>query len=96
MQKLIERGESETYDFAFIDCDKPNYDNYYELSLKLIRQNGIIVIDNTLWFGKVLEKDTKDEWTLVIQALNDKIAKDSRVIAVQLNIADGLTIVLKK
>jgi hypothetical protein len=96
MQNMVEKGESETFDFAFIDCDKSNYDNYYELSLKLLRQNGILAIDNTLWSGRVLHNNSKEASTLAIQALNDKIAKDSRVMAVQLNIADGLTLVFKK
>jgi predicted O-methyltransferase YrrM len=92
----VDQGESGTFDFAFIDADKTNYSLYYEYCLQLLRRGGVIAIDNTLWYGKVLDKDKKDDSTLAVKALNEKIALDvKRVCAVQVDIGDGLTIVVK-
>lgn len=57
MNQLLDNGEAETFDFIFIDADKPNYPNYYELALKLVRKGGIIALDNVLWFGYVVKKE---------------------------------------
>jgi caffeoyl-CoA O-methyltransferase len=87
---------SHTFDFAFIDADKSNYLVYYEEILKRMRPSGLILIDNVLWSGRIIDESVKDENTVALRAVNDFIAKDSRVEAVMLAVADGLTIVRKK
>jgi caffeoyl-CoA O-methyltransferase len=79
------------FDFVFIDADKPNYDAYYEAVLPRLSERGLIAIDNTLWSGKVL--DPPDESSRQIAALNDKLAADERVVAVQLTVRDGITLI---
>jgi caffeoyl-CoA O-methyltransferase len=87
---------SHSFDFAFIDADKTNYAIYYEEILKRMRPSGLILIDNVLWNGAIVDESVKDENTVALRALNDKIAADTRVEAVMLGVADGLTIVRKK
>ena len=87
---------SHTFDFAFIDADKPNYAIYYEEILKRLRPNGLILIDNVLWSGRIIDDSVNEENTVALRALNDKIAADARVEAVMLAVADGLTIARKK
>jgi caffeoyl-CoA O-methyltransferase len=87
---------SHTFDFAFIDADKSSYSIYYDEILKRLRPGGFILIDNVLWSGAVVHEAIKDADTLALRALNDFIAKDTRVDAVMLAVADGLTIVRKK
>ena len=87
---------SHSFDFAFIDADKTNYAIYYEEILKRLRPNGLILIDNVLWYGAIVDEAIKDADTLALRALNDFIAKDTRVEAVMLGFSDGLTIVRKK
>jgi predicted O-methyltransferase YrrM len=88
-------GEAGTYDFAFIDADKRNYDLYYERCLQLVRTGGLIAIDNTLWSGKVAAP-SDDIDTLALQALNIKLHKDARVDISLLPIGDGLTLLRKR
>ena len=83
-------------DFAFVDADKSNYRIYYEEILKRLRTNGLLLIDNVLWNGQVVEASDKSEDTVAIRALNDFIATDTRVEAVMIPVADGITIVRKK
>jgi caffeoyl-CoA O-methyltransferase len=90
---LADAGEG-SYDMAFIDADKPNYDGYYERALRLVRPGGLIAIDNTLWSGHVADPSVDDTNTNAIRALNDRIAKDDRVDPVILPIADGMTLAL--
>ena len=87
---------SHIFDFAFIDADKQSYPIYYEEILKRLRPNGLILIDNVLWKGAIVDEAIKDADTLALRALNDFIAKDTRVEAVMLGVSDGLTIVRKK
>jgi caffeoyl-CoA O-methyltransferase len=87
---------SHAFDFAFIDADKSSYPIYYDEILKRLRPGGLIVIDNVLWSGAIVHEAIKDADTLALRALNDFIAKDTRVEAVMLAVADGLTIVRKK
>jgi predicted O-methyltransferase YrrM len=87
---------SHSFDFAFIDADKTNYAIYYEEILKRMRPSGLILIDNVLWNGAIVDDTINDENTVALRALNDKIAADTRVEAVMLGVADGLTIVRKK
>ena len=87
---------SHAVDFAFVDADKSNYRIYYEEILKRLRPNGLLLIDNVLWNGQVVEPSDKSEDTVAIRALNDFIANDTRVEAVMIPVADGITIVRKK
>jgi len=95
LQKSLDNGEAGTYDFAFIDADKGNYVNYHELVLKLLRVGGMIAYDNTLLANKIFDPNQQSPVVNGIRAINDKVASDSRVTAVQLNIGDGLTLVTK-
>jgi caffeoyl-CoA O-methyltransferase len=82
------------FDLVFIDADKPNYDNYFEAALPLLAERGLIVVDNTLWSGRVLPGgDDGSEQTKAIGALNEKLATDPRVVTVMLPIRDGVTLV---
>lgn len=85
-----------SFDFAFIDAAKTEYDNYYELVLPRIRQNGLILFDNMLWGGKLGAGPVEDASGKAIDALNQKLAKDPRVEAVLLPIADGLQLCRKR
>ena len=88
-------GELEgEFDLVFIDADKENYDAYFEAVLPRLSERGLIVIDNTLWSGRVL--DPQDESTRAIAALNDKLAADDRIVAVQLTVRDGVTLVRRR
>lgn len=87
---------SHTFDFAFIDADKTNYGTYYEEILKRMRPNGLILFDNVLWGGSVVDDSKQDADTQALRKLNDAVAHDTRVEAAMLGIADGLTIVRKK
>jgi predicted O-methyltransferase YrrM len=93
---LLQAGDSERYDFAYIDADKTSYDAYYERCLKLLRPNGLITIDNVLWGGDVASPDVTDEDTVALRKLNQKIGRDERVDASLLPLGDGLMIVRKR
>ena len=95
LQHLIKAGEAGTYDFVFIDADKTNYDTYYESCLQLVRRGGLILIDNTLWSGKVVDASVQDDDTRAIRAINKKIGRDERVEQVLLTVGDGLTVAMK-
>ena len=90
------KGEKGTYDFAFIDADKMNYESYYESCLSLLRFGGLIAIDNTLWSGDVANKSINNGDTNAIRNLNKKLFNDGRVYISMLSIGDGLTLALKK
>ena len=82
------------FDLVFIDADKDNYDAYFEATLPKLSERGLIVVDNTLWSGRVLPgQDDGSEQTRAIGALNDKLAADPRVVTVMLPIRDGVTLV---
>jgi len=96
LQKLLENSENlNSFDFAYVDADKPNYMNYYENLLKLLKPNGFIVFDNTLWMHKVAYEIYQDESTQAFRNLNNFLNKDNRVSINQINIGDGMTIVRK-
>ena len=84
---------NQTFDFVFIDADKGNYPNYYELVVPLVRPGGLIVIDNVLWSGEVLNPN--DEKSQAIDTLNKVITNDHRVESVLLTVRDGLNLVRK-
>lgn len=88
--------EEETIDLAFVDADKPNYGAYYDELLARLRPNGVIMIDNVLWSGNVIDEDSQDENTMAIRAFNDLVAADDRVDSVMLPLGDGLTLLRKK
>lgn len=87
-----------TWDVCFIDADKRLYNEYYELVLPRMRKGGLIIADNTLWDGKVLDPNPKesDLQTRGLQAFNDRIAADDRVEKVILPMRDGLTLIRVK
>jgi predicted O-methyltransferase YrrM len=84
------------FDFVFIDADKPNYANYYERCIELVRKGGLIALDNTLWSGWVADGKHRDADTRALRAFNDKLHRDERVAVSLLPLADGLTLALKK
>lgn len=96
LNQLLASGRAGTFDYAFIDADKGNYDIYYEKCLELVRPGGLIAIDNTLWDGKVADPTVTDEDTAAIRALNAKLFTDTRVFLSFLPFADGLTLARKK
>lgn len=96
LAQLIEKGEAESFDFAFIDADKNNYDNYYEKSLQLVRSGGLIAVDNTLWYGRVADPAVQDKRTQSIRALTEKVRDDSRVTMSLVPIGDGLLLARKR
>ena len=85
-----------TFDFAFIDADKTEYDAYYELILPRVRKNGLILFDNMLWGGKLLAEPIQQATGRAIVALNQKLASDTRVEAVLLSVADGIQLCRKR
>ena len=95
LDSLIAAGQAGHFDFAFIDADKTSYDAYYERCLTLLRQGGLIVIDNVLWGGRVAHP-AEDDDTAAIQALNRKLQRDARVDLSMLPISDGLTLARKR
>lgn len=93
MHSLIDEGWEQKFDFIFIDADKTNYINYYEMALKLIQPQGLIAIDNVLWGGKVIDEDETGGQTREIKKLNELIKQDKRVFVSLLPIADGLFLI---
>jgi predicted O-methyltransferase YrrM len=93
---LLKEGAAGTFDMAFIDADKTGYDAYYEGCLKLLRQGGLIVLDNMLWSGHVANPDMRDEDTNALRALNLKIRDDARVDFCLLSADDGILLARKR
>jgi predicted O-methyltransferase YrrM len=85
-------GEAGRYDFAFIDADKTSYVAYYERLLKLLRPGGLVVVDNTLWSGKVADPEARDAETRSLREFNDALHRDPRVDISLLPVGDGLTL----
>ena len=96
LEQLLADGAAESFDFAFIDADKPNYDRYYESCLRLLRGGGLIAVDNALWSGKVADAAVDDENTRSIRALNAKVREDERVTSSLVPIGDGLLLARKR
>lgn len=96
LDALIADGQAGTYDMAFIDADKENYDAYYEKCLELVRQGGLVMVDNVLWRGRVAREDNMTDDTKAIRALNDKLHADERITLSMLPIGDGLTMARKR
>jgi len=95
MDDMIAANEG-PFDFAFIDADKPGYDAYYERALKLVRQGGLIVLDNMLLSGKVADPSDMDVSAAALRALNEKILADERVEMALTTIGDGMTLCIKR
>jgi len=96
LDKLIAEGQAGTFDFAFIDADKENYEAYFERSLQLVRNGGLIVIDNVLWSGRVADPQVQDASTTALRSFNEKLRNDPRVTLSVVPIGDGLTLALKR
>jgi predicted O-methyltransferase YrrM len=97
LDRLITNGESGTFDFAFIDADKNNYGAYYDRCFQLVRQGGLILVDNVLWYGRVADPAMdNDKRTQAIRQINQQIYHDDRVQISLIPIGDGLTIARKK
>jgi caffeoyl-CoA O-methyltransferase len=96
LDALLAEGGAGSFDFAFIDADKTSYDGYYEGALKLLRNGGLIAVDNVLWDGAVIDSARDDPDTRAIRALNAKIAGDQRVSCSMIPLGDGLTLVHKR
>jgi O-methyltransferase len=96
LSRLKAAGASGTFDYAFVDADKSNYDHYYEAALDLLRPGGLVAIDNTLWDGKPADPTVTDADTAAIRVLNAKLHADDRIDLCFLPFADGLTLGLKR
>lgn len=96
LDRLLAEKQAGTFDFAFIDADKINNEEYYERSLQLVRPGGLIAIDNVLWGGKIADPQVQDNSTLAVRALNQKLHHDERVTLSLIPIGDGLTLALKR
>ena len=94
LESLNEIKEND-FDLIFIDADKKNYKEYYENSLILLKKNGLIIIDNVLWYGQVVEENSDDKITLTIKDFNNYVSKDKRVEKIIIPLGDGMTVCRK-
>lgn len=95
LKDLLEQGQRESFDFAYIDANKEQYDLYYEAALELVRPSGVIILDNMLWGGKVADREDLSDATQAIKLLNQKIHSDRRVEMVLTTLGDGVTFARK-
>ena len=91
LQKI--RGQK--FDLIFIDADKMNYKNYYEEAIKLIENDGLIIIDNVLWHGEVVDENNNDKFTISIREFNNYVSNDKRVEKIIIPLGDGMTVCRK-
>lgn len=98
LDDLIAQGQADTYDLALIDADKPPTPQYFERCLKLVRQGGIVAIDNVLLNGRVLHEGSKNAPPSlnILQTFNRNLPNDGRIVPITLPVGDGLTLLLKK
>jgi predicted O-methyltransferase YrrM len=96
LAELRRQGGAGSFDFAFIDADKPSYNVYYEACLDLVRPGGLIVLDNMLWGGAVADPADKEEETEALRSLNRKVRDDERVEACLLTVGDGVLLARKR
>ncbi len=96
LDALLAGGEAGRFDFAFIDADKGNYLAYYERLLKLLREGGLIALDNTLWSGDVANPGNEKPDTVSLRAVNDALHRDERIDVSLLPIGDGVTLARKR
>jgi len=96
LQALLDDGAQASFDFAFIDADKINYPAYFEACMQLLRSGGLIVVDNVLWGGSVIDETNHAESTAAIRAFNQQLRSDSRIELNMLPVADGITLAMKR
>lgn len=96
LDRLIAEGGTGSFDFAFIDADKENYDGYYERCLTLLRPGGLIAVDNALWGGSVADASDERADTVAIRTLNAKVLADQRVSASLVPVGDGVLLARKR
>ena len=96
LDALIAEGHGGTYDFAFVDADKTSYLDYYERALVLLRSGGLMLIDNTLWSGRVADPEVADADTVALRHFNEVLHRDERVDLSLLPRGDGLTVARKR
>jgi predicted O-methyltransferase YrrM len=84
-----------SFDIIFIDADKGNYQNYYDVAIDLVKKNGLIIIDNVLWHGEVADKKNNDKFTNIIRDFNKYVQNDKKTEQVIIPLGDGLTICRK-
>ena len=89
------KKDSNTFDLVFIDADKENYLKYYDYSLKLVKKNGLVIIDNVLWHGEVVDEKSNDKLTNIIRNFNKHVKDDKLTEQVILPLGDGLTVCRK-
>jgi caffeoyl-CoA O-methyltransferase len=94
--RLLAERQASSFDFVFIDADKPNYWNYFERGFELLRPGGIIAVDNTLWYGRVADPSNRDEDTEAIRVFNQRLHDDARVDLSLVPIGDGMTLATKR
>ena len=90
--ETLDELKNKKFDMIFIDADKMNYKQYYEKSLGLINQGGLIIIDNVLWHGEVADENKNDKFTLNMREFNEFISNDKRVEQIIIPLGDGMTI----
>ena len=90
--ETLEELTNQKFDMVFIDADKMNYKKYYEKSLKLINRGGLIIIDNVLWHGEVVDEKNDDKFTINIREFNKFISEDKRVEQIIIPLGDGMTV----
>ncbi len=95
LDRLLAQNQANTFDFAFIDADKGNYWAYFERVLQLLRPNGLVAIDNTLWSGRVVDPEDQDKITVTLRQFNQSLIAHPGVQVVMLPIGDGLTLARK-
>ena len=86
------KKDNSTFDIVFIDADKENYQKYYDNSLKLVKKNGLIIIDNVLWHGEVADEKNNDKFTNIIRDFNTHVKEDKKTEQVILPLGDGFTV----
>lgn len=96
LAQLIAQGEVNSFDFAFIDADKTGYPDYYEKALQLLKPNGIMLIDNVLQAGQVIDSSVTKKSVVAIQQFNKQLYQDKRVDISMIPMSDGLTLVRKR
>ncbi len=96
LEKMLADGDAGKFDLIFVDADKVNYPRYYELGLQLVRPGGLVVVDNTLFFGRVIDPLADDADTAGIRETNARIRDDDRVDTCMLPMADGITLVRRR
>ena len=96
MDALLAAGDASSFDFAFLDAEKSEYEAYYERVLKLLRPGGLVAVDNVLWSGRVADPTNQDPNTRAIRAFNEKLRNDTRVDIAMVTVADGIFLARKK